>query len=240
MVVTASSYVDEHGVGHVRLESDSAWATSSWVMEAYFSTMWARYDLYPLTRSGVGTLMEGGKVLLITISQPPKRAKITVGSFVKIFSFIDGGIQVDHELVWVASCGLRGSGESITTSGVAALVLFNGEPSVELGKSLYLGKLISGGAVKGYALGQRFVDVSDVSLHYSLGGVIFSRVVWYERPLVATAFTFVVEGNRSERYEVMWNGSTFTGPLSTRFQVQPSHVFMVEGIRSSQYRGSGA
>lgn len=227
MAVTARSWMDEDRVGHVVLSSDTVWPTASWTGESFISNVYTRYNLYPLLRSGVGALSDGGHTLTILLPFPPRNVTITVGSFSKRFSFFDGSVELSKELVYAPSFSVTSRNSGIRS--VNGFLIFNGSPQDYVRESSVTAKLVVGEEVIGYALGLRFVNASGPGgMDYAFGGVVFPRVVWVERPSVPMTLEFIVRLGVVHSYKVYWDGTQFTGPTSSRFNVQSSHTFYTE------------
>lgn len=238
MPVTAYSYLREDFMGVIELHSDSVWPTADWSMYLYFEAMWTQYNLYGLQRTGTGVLSDGGKTLTVFIPSPPKVLKLTVGVYSKVFSFLDGGEDFGRELVFTSSCGVNEG--SVKTTGVQAFILFNGRPEDTLNGNAYRAWITdAAGKVAAYALGQRFTSVSDGSAVFGFGGIFFARVVWLEASPPGDYWFVFKEGSLVKR-SVHWNGSTFSGLTSQRFNVKPGDVFTLERFSTSFFVGGGS
>lgn len=234
------SYLDESGDGVIVIESNSEWNTVNWVAEVYFEAVYTTYSMFPLTKAGVGSLSNNGKTITVVVPQPPKYLLLTIGSFKKIYSFVEGGIETSSELVYFPNC--RISGMNTGTNGnynTKALVLFNDEPNTILNDGLYKATLMIGDDIVGYAFGQRFVNLSSSTSgvgSYSFGGVIFLKVFFIDQPTVPVVMDFkLMNKGKIENYKVPFDGVDFVGPVSQRFNYSSSTSYNFYLERSIGY-----
>lgn len=233
------SYLDESGDGIIVIESNSEWTTTAWTMEVFFDVFYTNYSMFPLTKSGVGVLSNNGKTITIVVPQPPKYLLLTVGSFEKIYSFIEGGVETSSELVYFPNCFVNNLNPTGSAYNTKALVLFNDEPNTLLNNGLYKATLMVGDDIVGYAFGQRFVrlnsSISSVS-DYNFGGVIFLKVLFIDKPSVPVVMDFkLMNKGKVENYKVPFDGSQFVGPVSQRFNYSSSVDYRFSIERSLGY-----
>lgn len=220
------SYLNQSGDGVIVVESNSEWSTVNWVAEVYFEAVYTTYSMFPLTKSGVGSLSNNGKTITVVVPQPPKYLLLTIGSFKKIYSFVEGGIETSSELVYFPNCRISGMNTGNGIYNTKALVLFNDEPNTLLNNGLYKATLMVGDDIVGYAFGQRFVRLNSSTSgvgDYSFGGVIFLKVLFIDQPTAPVVMDFkLINKGKVENYKVPFDGVDFVGPVSQRFNYSSS------------------
>lgn len=233
------SYLNQSGDGVIVVESNSEWSTVNWVAEVYFEAVYTTYSMFPLTKSGVGSLSNNGKTITVVVPQPPKYLLLTIGSFKKIYSFVEGGIETSSELVYFPNCKISGMNTGNGIYNTKALVLFNDEPNTLLNNGLYKATLMVGDDIVGYAFGQRFVRLNSSTSgvgDYSFGGVIFLKVLFIDQPTAPVVMDFkLINKGKVENYKVPFDGSQFIGPVSQRFNYSSSVDYRFAIERSLGY-----
>lgn len=229
MAITAYSYLDEDRVGVIQLVNDLEFESAAYTYKVFISNVYTYYDLYPLNISGTGVLNSTNNILTITIPQPPKHLELTVGTFKKRFAFTDGGTDGDKTLVYAPAFQV---GNDNGTTNCKGFILFNLDPDAYATEETFRASLInSSNEVVGYALGMRFLTAqpSSGSSRWGFGGIVFPRVIWLSKPSSITELKFMLKLN-SEIFStnVVYSGSEFTSPTSSRFNVLSNHKFIIE------------
>ena len=229
MAITAYSYLDENRVGIIQLVNDIEFESAAYTYKVFIDSVYTYYDLYPLNISGTGSLNSSNNVLTITIPQPPKHLELTVGSFKKRFAFTDGGTDDDKVLIYSPSFEVGDSNDYKQCKG---FILFNLAPDTYATEETFRAALVnSSNEVVGYALGMRFLTAqpSSGSSRWGFGGIVFPRVIWLSKPSSTTELKFMVKLN-SEIFstKVIYSGTEFTSPTSSRFNVLKRHKLIIE------------
>lgn len=231
---TSSSYLDEDFTGVIKIYSDEIWPTTNWTAEVFFDSVYTEYDLYSVFKSGVGYLTDGGYTLNIDIPFPPKVLLLTVGVFAKEYNFIEGGVQGNKELVWAPSF-LITHYNTTSSKAIEGFILFNHLPNEVLQGGVFKATLAIGDDVVGFLLGDRFLKVTGTGGEYNFGGIVFSRCVWTSKPPAGDLRFLLPLEDGVFSTTVDWNGATFTGPTSPRFNVLSDHRFYLERFRTNFY-----
>lgn len=231
------SYLDENRNGVIVIESEDEWPTTYWTASLYFEVVLTMYSLYPLDKTGNGTLSNNNKTLTIVIPQAPKYVLLTVGDFTKRYSFVDGGLDTSPELVYfpVTDINVLNVIGGYAQLKREAFVLFNDLPNTTKKEGMYKATLMIGKDIVGYAYGVRFLYAINQET-YGFGGIIFPKVLFIDKPNFVTDidFKFVDEGNVYS-YTVSFDGERFTGPSSERFVYRPNQIPRFYTERSMAY-----
>lgn len=217
MAITSSSYMSEEGDAVIVLYNDHAFATSSWSAIPFYENLRTYYSLFRDPVHGVGELSNSDTTLTITVSNPASFLELTVGSFEKVYSF-EYAVSSEKKGVLAYFNDVDFLNSSVTNvRNAPAFVLFNAFKrlsEVKVG-SCYRASLVVGSEVVGYAFGEYSHDAWNGSSDYSLGAIVFGRVLWVNKPAESELNFMVSLNGTNYSYKISWNGSEFTGPIDS-------------------------
>lgn len=228
MSITSTSYVNEDGNAVIVLFNDIEFNNANWTATAYFNVIYTSIDLYPTQLSGVGILSNSNKTLTIVIPSPPKVILLQADGFGKLYQLGSGELNTGAELVYASNITLIDRRTRGRYDG-PAFILFNGSDNpIKVKSSDVVAKIVQNNKVLGYMLGVPFSDNYGLTpaRYYGFGGVIFTKTMIPENININDDLFFVFESiNDTFQTEIFWNGSTFIGPTSEKFNVGDGYVF---------------
>ena len=231
----------------ITVSSQTTWSTTHWTVDDEDDTSCfinpTDHLLYSSTQSGYGTLSESDTLITIHIPVCPRGVfTLTIGSFSKEYDLY----QKDGDQFTTA---IVATGDILVQKNYGILpeliegpnlVLFSSDEKLLKG-SYRVGGLFIEDTQVGWAFGTTFTTVylNTGGYYHPYSGVVFTKFIWFqdapsEDPQTMKFIPLSI-GNRGTstildfEFSVEIGYSEFPGPHNEVYDVQPTHVFVLDG-----------